>query len=69
MPAMSEKEHLIQALINYQQLSFHLDRGSPGFRISGWQEQFLNAIARLASDADEREKREAANSITTDDED
>lgn len=56
---MTDKEHLIQAMLHYQMLRDHLRQASPGFSISGWQEMFLNAFADLARKIDDRAKRDA----------
>lgn len=46
---MSPDQHLVEALRLYARLSFHLEQAYPAVKQSGWQEMFLNAIARTAS--------------------
>lgn len=52
------RSFITKALQHYRLMTFQMESATPGFSISGWQEQFLNAIAQLADKVEERIERD-----------
>lgn len=50
--------YITKALQHYRLMDFHMKQATPGFSLSGWQEQFLDAIAHLADKVEEHIERE-----------